>query len=91
MKMHELYFSTGWRILLANYKIATSPLSGRIFLGKINRKGDTWLDNPPKVDVTGDACAAVAIHTLMEGGKTIVTANGKPMYEITARKVVDET
>lgn len=72
---------------MSKLHVATSPLTGRIYLGKISKSGDTWLNRPAKQDVTGEACAAVAIHTLMQGGTTVVTANGVPTYEITARKI----
>lgn len=68
-------------------RILCSPLTGRIYLGKINKKADGWLDFPVKRDVTGEVCAAVAQHALKNGGSTIVTADGKQKYEIIVKEI----
>lgn len=60
--------------------IGTSPLTGSIYCGDVAKDGMTWLSN--KTDVTGEACAAVAQHVLMNDGKIVVTCNGQPAYEI---------
>lgn len=66
--------------------VGTSPLTGTIYCGSANRAGTAWLAN--KTDVTGQACAAVAQHVLEHRkGKTVVTENGKPKWEITVREV----
>lgn len=64
---------------------AASPLTGRIYCGTVLRDGQTWGAN--KTDITGEACAAVAQHVLLAGGKTQVTRNGIPTYEITVREI----
>ena len=65
--------------------VAPSPLTNRIFCGHVSKNGMTWLSN--KTDVTGEACAAVAIHAIAKGGTTTVTENGVPKFEITAKKI----
>ena len=65
--------------------VVSSPLTGRVYCGTVLKSGDTWGAN--KTDVTGEACAAVAQHVLMAGGKTTVTRNGQPAYELVVREV----
>jgi hypothetical protein len=66
--------------------IATSPLTNRIFVGRTNKAGTAFLAG--KQDVTGLACAAVAQYALAgEATPLIVTANGKPKYEITVKEI----
>ena len=66
-------------------RIQKSPLTNRIFAGKINKAGNAWLGD--KQDVTGEACAAVALHAIAKGGTIVVTANGEPEWEITVTPV----
>jgi len=63
--------------------IGTSPLTNRIYAGHVLKDGQTWAAD--KEDVTGAACAAVAQHVLKNDDPVVVTANGKPKYEITAK------
>lgn len=65
--------------------VAASPLTGRVYCGNVLKSGDTWGAN--KTDVTGEACAAVAQHVLLAGGKTTVTRNGQPAYELVVREL----
>lgn len=65
--------------------VSTSPLSNRIFCGSVMKDGQKWAAN--KTDVTGEACAAVAMHVLAKGGTIEVTANGVIVYEIEVREV----
>lgn len=60
-------------------RIGCSPLSGRIYAGKLNKKGDVWLT---KTDVTNECCGAVIEHVLHNKGSQIVSVNGQPAYEI---------
>lgn len=71
----------------ANLRVAPSPLTNRIFCGSVSKNGLEWLSN--KTDVTGDACAAVAIHALSQNGSVIVTENGKAKYEISVKELPD--
>lgn len=75
-------FSAGERRI----HIATSPLTNTIYAGYVLRDGRTWSDTN-KTDVTGAACAAVAEHALEKGGEIVITANGKPAYEISVKQL----
>ena len=61
-------------------RVAISPLTDTIYAGNVSKDGRTWLSN--KTDVTGEACAAVAIHILARDGEITVTENGEPKYKI---------
>lgn len=63
--------------------IGTSPLTNRIFAGHVLQCGTAFAAN--KQDVTGAACGAVCEHVMANGGDVVVTANGKPRFEITVR------
>ncbi len=65
--------------------VAPSPISNRIFAGAVLKDCCTWGAN--KTDVTEEACAAVAKHTLSRGGALIIGCNGKPKYEITVLEI----
>ena len=65
--------------------VAVSPLTNRIFAGSILKDGQTWASS--KADVTGEACAAVAMHVMGCGAPVVVTENGVPRWEITVREL----
>ena len=65
--------------------VAISPITDRIFCGSVLKDGQTWAAN--KEDVTGEACAAVAMRAMAQGGEMVVTANGEPRWEITVREL----
>lgn len=69
--------------------VATSPLTNRIYCGGVLKDGLTWASN--KIDVTGEACAAVAQHGIERGGEFVVTANGEPAWQITVRDLRPNT
>lgn len=71
-----------------NLHVAVSPLSNRIYAGRILRDGVTWGSRTK--DVTGQACAAVAQHVLAAGGATVVTCNGKPAYRIVVQDLTEK-
>ena len=60
--------------------VAASPITNRIYCGSVNKTGTDWLSN--KADVTGEALAACAHHTIKVGGTVVVTCNGEPAYKI---------
>lgn len=66
--------------------VAISPITSTIFAGNVLKDGCTWASN--KTDVTGEAAAAVAQRAIAMGGTIMVTANGRPAYEITAREIL---
>ena len=47
---------------MAVYHVGCGDISGRIYAGTINKKGDRWVN---KSDVTEEALAAVRDHLLM--------------------------
>lgn len=71
----------------SNLHVAMSYLSNKIYCGSVGKDGRTWLSN--QTDVTGEACAAVALHALARDGSVIVTENGKPKYEINVKELSD--
>lgn len=73
---------------MRNQHISCSPLTNRIFCGRVNKAGNAYLDG--KVDVTGQVCGAVAEHVFNNGEPVVVTYNGTPAWEITVRKLVKE-
>lgn len=66
-------------------KIATAAISGRIYMGRVNKKRDSFLEG--KIDVTGDCVNAVCEHVISAGGVTVLSANGTPKYEITVKEL----
>ena len=60
--------------------VAISALTNRIYAGTILKDGQTWASD--KTDVTGECMASVCMHVLAAGGVTVVTADGKPEWEI---------
>ena len=72
---------------MADLKIAASPITGTIYVGRVNKKGDAWTT---KQDVTGPACAAVVEHLQQRGGSAVVTRNSKPWAEITVTMIDQE-
>ncbi|WP_420830071.1 DUF7446 family protein [Pseudomonas marincola] len=70
---------------MANLHVVPSPLTNRIYCGGVAKNGQTWLSN--KTDVTGETCAAVAMHVIQNGAPVVVTANGVPVYRITVEKL----
>lgn len=72
-----------------NIYISTSPLSNRIFAGHVLKDGITWATG--KQDVTNQALASVCDHVSKVGEPVILSYDGKPIYEITVRKISEET
>jgi len=70
--------------------IATSPLTGTIFVGNVLKDGRTW--GASKKDLTIEALVAVAEHALHFSEKTgkpieITDEDGAPVYRITVEKL----
>lgn len=66
------------------YRIATSPLSGRIFAGRLNKAGNAFLDG--KVDATSDVLRAVVEKAEFHGGTFDVQA-GEDKWEVRVTRV----
>lgn len=71
-----------------NLHVATSPITNRIYAGRLLKDGATW--GGKTKDVTGQACAAVAQYVLAAGGATVVTCNGKPAYRIVVQDLTGD-
>lgn len=56
-------------------RIAVSPLTGRIFLGRVNKSGDAFVGE--KQDVTSDVLRAVLEKAKFHGGHFDVEGGGK--------------
>jgi hypothetical protein len=62
-----------------NLKLGVSPITNTVFAGRVNKKGDMWID---KVDITKQFLACVVDYFSKEG-ITVIRANGEPILEIT--------
>jgi len=71
---------------MAQFKIGSSPLSGRIYAGTVKKDG-TWGAN--KKDVTGTAPAAVAQHFMDRGEHMIFWRDGK-RYKMEVREFPED-
>ena len=65
-------------------RIALSLLTGRIYAGRLNKAGDSFVGN--KTDVTSDVLRAVIEKCGVDETVT-VHVNGKPAFEIRVTKL----
>jgi hypothetical protein len=65
-------------------RVALSPLSGRVYAGRVNKDGMTWREGH-KWDVTGDVIRAV-VH-LLERGPHLVRVDNEPTYVLKLEKI----
>lgn len=70
---------------MKNLVIKTAALSGRIYLGKVNKAQDCFLEG--KRDVTGECVHAVCEHVLHGGGVQELLCNGIKSHEVAVRKI----
>ena len=70
---------------MSKLHVSLSALTNTIYCGSVLKDGRTW--GPNKTDVTGEACASVALYVLARGGSTVVTENGTPKFEISVREI----
>jgi len=70
---------------MSKITVACAALSGRIYAGRINKAGNSFLDG--KQDVTSDVLKAV-IDKIKPGFIEIVTVDGTPKYEIEVREIL---
>lgn len=66
-----------------NLTIGVSPLTKRVFLGRLNKKGDMWLEG--KRDIT-EMFMKCCVEYFEAGTENTITANGEPLLIITAKK-----
>jgi len=71
---------------MSEFKIGCSPLTSRLFAGKVLKNG-TW--GQTKHDVTDTAVGAVAQHLLQLEEKMLFNYKGE-RYELKVEKVVEE-
>lgn len=71
---------------MSDFKVGCSPLTSRIYAGKVLKNG-TWGAN--KKDVTDSAVIAVAQQLLQTDEKLQFTYQGE-QYELKVQKVVDK-
>lgn len=69
---------------MSKLRIATAAMSGRIYAGRVNKDGTSFLDG--KVDVTSDVLRAV-IDKVTPGHVISVEVDGVPKYEIEVREL----
>jgi len=69
---------------MMNIRISTSPLTGRIYAGRLNKKGNAFLDG--KMDATSDVLRAVIEKAEYHGGAFDIQA-GDDKWEVTVKKV----
>lgn len=72
---------------MTNYHVGCSPLTKRIFAGRVDKSGQNWAS---KSDVTGAACGAVIEHVLANKEPVTVSVNGVPKYRIIVEELPDE-
>lgn len=58
-----------------NKRIATSPLTGRIYSGRVNKAGTAFVGE--KVDVTSDVLKAVVEKAEFHGGRFDITTGSE--------------
>lgn len=73
---------------MSKLHISTSPLTNRIFVGRVSKDGKTWSQG--KQDITGAACGAVCEYVLQTGGPVTVACNGKPRFLITVTEIAPQ-
>ncbi|MFZ6774702.1 DUF7446 family protein [Undibacterium sp. SXout7W] len=64
---------------MSKIHVSTSPLTNRIYAGRVNKAGTAYLS---KDDVTSATCGAVIEHVIANGEPVTVTLNGVPKYRI---------
>ena len=71
---------------MTNYHVDCSPITNRIYAGRVDKSGQNWAS---KSDVTGAACGAVIEHVLTNGEPVTVSVNGEPKYRILVEDLTD--
>ena len=71
---------------MSDFKVGCSPLTSRLFAGKVLKNG-TW--GQQRHDVTDTAVGAVAQHLLQLEEKMLFNYKGE-RYELKVEKVVEE-
>lgn len=61
-------------------RIACSPLTGRILMGRLNKAQDTFVSEP--TDVTSDFCRALVEKAEFHGGVFVLTGSNGDSWEV---------
>jgi hypothetical protein len=69
--------------------IATSALTGRIFSGKVNKRGDAFVGQ--KTDVTSEVLKAVIDKAEYHGGQFDIQGGGKKWSVTVTEELADGT
>ena len=62
------------------YRIACSPLTGRIFFGRLNKAGDSFIG--AKADVTSDVLGAFVEHAVHHGGDIVIKSSDDAEWSV---------
>jgi len=65
-----------------NLRLGVSPLTKTVFAGRINKKGNSWIE---KVDVTQDFLRC-CVDYFEPNTENTITSDGKPMFIITVKR-----
>lgn len=65
-------------------RIACSPLTGRILMGRLNKAQDTFVSEP--TDVTSDFCRALVEKAEFHSGAFVLTGSNGDSWEVTVTK-----
>jgi hypothetical protein len=65
-----------------NLRLGVSPLTKTVFAGRVNKKGDVWVD---RKDVTQDFLRCVFDYFEPDKENTI-TSDGKPVFTVTVKR-----
>lgn len=65
-----------------NLRLGVSPLTKTVFAGRVNKKGDVWVD---RKDVTQDFLRCVFDYFEPDTENTI-TSDGKPVFIVTVKR-----
>lgn len=65
-------------------RLGCSPLSGRVYVGRLDKTGRNFTDG--KHEVTGDFIAALVDHLKFHGGETRIYADGKHAFTVTMQE-----
>lgn len=73
---------------MSNLRVKVSPLTNIIYAGSLIKNGTLWGAN--QTDVTSDVIGAI-INYVGDDQKITVNKDSKPAYEISVRKIKEET
>ena len=69
-------------------RIACSPLTGRIFMGRVNKAGNAFIGN--KADVTSDVLKALIDKADYHGGKFEIQGSDGTLFTVTVAALASQ-